>query len=229
VELGCCLEDKNLIFYVNDTGPGIPSDKTERIFDRFVQLDFSPTRQHEGSGLGLAIVKGYTDILGGNIRVESAVGRGTRFTFSLPYIVAETDKPAVPQPESEERPLKKGLKILIAEDDYASYLYLHKALSDSVVNIVRTLSGEDTVKCVKDDPSIVLVLMDIKLTGMTGLDAARRIREFNKTIPIIAQTAYSLYGDREMALKAGCTDYISKPVDRQELKNLLRKYTNQVS
>jgi PAS domain S-box-containing protein len=225
VELGCYLENSSLLFYVNDTGIGIPGDKKDRIFERFVQVDVSTSRQHEGSGLGLAIVKGYIDLLGGEIRVESSLGKGTRIAFSIPYLPAVSPSQHSVDSADDEKPLKRGIKILIAEDDYASYLYLHKALADTAISIVRTLSGEDTVLCVQEDPSISVVLMDIKLAGMSGLEATRKIREFNSSIPIIAQTAYSLYGDRELAINSGCTDYISKPVDRQELKRLLKKYT----
>ena len=227
VELGCYKENDRLVFYVSDTGIGIPAEKTDRIFERFVQADSSNSRQHEGSGLGLAIVKGYVDLLEGTIQVVSKAGHGTKFTFSIPYLPAETADSTASVNISEDRTLPKGLKILIAEDDYASYLYLHKTLADSAVSIIRTLSGEDTVKCVREDASISIILMDIKLAGMSGLEATRKIREFNTTIPIIAQTAYSLYGDREHALNAGCTDYLSKPVDRLELKRLLVKYTDQ--
>lgn len=96
------------------------------------------------------------------------------------------------------------------------------------VTFIRTTNGEDTVAIVKSTPEISAVLMDIKMPGMSGLDATRRIREFNKSIPIIAQTAYSLSGDRDLIIEAGCNDYISKPINSKELQNLINKYTGRI-
>ncbi len=228
IEFGCRLDDGKLIFHVKDTGVGIPEGRMNSIFERFVQADLSTSRPHEGSGLGLAIVKAYSDMLGGSITVESKMGRGTVFTFSLPYIADDSNGIIKETTAQETKSLKEGTKILIAEDDFASYLYIQKSLMGEGVVFLRTTNGDDTVDTVRNDPDLSVVLMDIKMPGLSGLDATRKIREFNKSIPIIAQTAYSLSGDRELAIEAGCTDYISKPINSKELQNLINKYTGRV-
>lgn len=225
VEFGCHLDGEKIIFYVKDTGVGIPAERIGSVFERFVQADLSSSRTHEGSGLGLSIVKAYVEMLGGSITVESKVGRSTVFTFSLPYIADDGEMDRKETPVKSNNTLVSGKKILIAEDDYASYLFLQKALMLDDVTFIRTTTGEDTVDMVRRDNDISLVLMDIKMPGMSGLEAARKIREFNPTIPIIAQTAYSLSGDREQAIEAGCNDYLPKPVNRKELQKLVSKYT----
>ena len=224
IEFGCSLDSDRLVFYVKDTGVGIPEEKINSIFDRFFQADISTSRTHEGSGLGLSIVKAYVEMLNGSITVESKIGRGTVFTFSLPYIENDGYVNKKDSPASTDTKIIAGKKILIAEDDYASYLYLQKALTLDNVTFIRTTNGKDTIEKVRNDNDISIVLMDIKMPGMSGLDATRKIREFNLTIPIIAQTAYSLSGDREQAIEAGCNDYLSKPISRKELQKLVSKY-----
>jgi PAS domain S-box-containing protein len=225
VEFGCFIKENDLNFYVKDSGVGIAAEKLEAIFDRFVQADLSIARPQEGSGLGLSIVKAYIEMLGGQISVDSVPGKGSIFTFSIPFINSEESK----QVENTIDPILTGnhhnSTFLIAEDDFSSYLYLEKLLSGKGVTFLHTTNGDDTVKTVIENPEISIVLMDIRLPGMSGLEATRKIREFNSAIPIIAQTAYSLAGDREMAIEAGCNDYISKPVNRDELLRLVHKYT----
>ena len=226
IEFGCNLTADKLKFYVRDTGVGIPEEKIASVFERFVQADISTSRPHEGSGLGLSIVKAYIEMLGGSIIVDSKEGRGTVFTFFLPYIPDDGSGFKKDSITDSDKKDIIGKKILIAEDDYASYLYIQKALMLDGVTFIRTTNGEDTVEIVKKEPDISIILMDIKMSGMSGLDAARKIREFNTVIPIIAQTAYSLSGDREMAIEAGCNDYLSKPINRKELQKLVSKYLN---
>lgn len=225
IQFSCYLEDTNIKFVVEDTGVGIPEERVNFIFDRFVQGDLSTSRTHEGSGLGLAIVKAYVELLNGSISVQSKQGKGTSFIFTIPFIPSEETKSKVVNVLSSDQTIKSGTRILIAEDDYPSYLYLQRALSGEGITFIRTTNGEDTIKSLLENPDISIILMDVKMTGMSGLDAARRIREFNTLIPIIAQTAYSLSGDRELALEAGCNDYISKPVNGSELKKMIHKYT----
>lgn len=225
VEFSCRMEDTNITFVVKDTGMGIPEERLNYIFDRFVQGDLSTSRPHEGSGLGLAIVKAYVELLHGSIKVQSKQGIGTSFIFSIPFIPAEEAKINIVSVISSDQTLKSGTRILIAEDDYPGYIYLQRVLSGEGISFIHTTNGEDTIKSLLENPDICIILMDIKMPGMTGLEAVRRIRKFNKSVPIIAQTAYSLTGDRELALEAGCNDYISKPVNGSELRKMILKYT----
>ena len=224
IDLGCYLDGNNIVFYVKDTGIGIPADRVDVIFDRFVQADLSNSRPHEGSGLGLSIVKAYLKMLNGKIWVESEAGKGSLFSFSIPSCEAKRDEHNVKVTNINTVPdLNKT--ILIAEDDYASYLYLERLLSGSDLKIMRTTNGEATVKAVKENPGLNLIIMDIKMPGITGLEATRKIRKFNETVPIIAQTAYALDGDREVIIEAGCNDYISKPVKPGELLKMIHHLT----
>jgi PAS domain S-box-containing protein len=224
VEFVCSMVGDNLVFHIKDTGVGIPGDRIEAIFDRFVQADISSSRPHEGSGLGLSIVKAYLEILNGKIWVESKPGKGSTFSFSIPYIQSKQAESKHVIADVINEISIACAKILIAEDDSASYLYLEKLLSGPGTVLLHTTNGEDTVRLVRDNPDISIILMDIRMGGMSGLEATEQIRLFNKNIPIIAQTAYSLGGDRERAIEAGCSDYISKPVSRSELNRIVNKY-----
>jgi len=225
IEIGNYLENDKLVFYVKDTGRGIPKNRVDAIFERFVQADLNLTRNHEGSGLGLSIVQAYIKSLGGTISVKSEPGVGSTFTFTIPYLPSENPIELVHRNLITSKSLKKGMTILIAEDDPSSYLFLELSLKREDIQIVHTINGEDTVQYVMDHPETALVLMDVKMPGMDGYDATIKIREFNRRIPIIIETAYALAGDKEMALKAGANDYIAKPIQKALLIELIDKYT----
>ncbi len=214
VEFGNHLVAGQLQFYVRDTGIGIPTDRLEAIFDRFVQADLKLTRPYEGSGLGLSIAKGYTELLGGKIEVESEEGKGSTFYFTIPFHPAKSSirKTASVSPFKEKSGEEKC--ILIAEDDEISNLLLEEIFAKGNFKLLHTNKGEDTVKACREHSDIDLILMDIRMPDINGFEATRQIREFNKTVPILAQTAYAMPGDKESALKAGCNDYISKPIDK---------------
>lgn len=226
IEFGYTLKDKYLVFFIKDTGIGIPDDKKEAIFDRFIQADISDKRAFQGAGLGLAISKSYVEMLGGNIWVESDEGIGSTFYFTMPYNAKPEEMIAqkkVIVPVTIELPIKK-LKILIAEDDESSEKLLTEIFKKYCKEEIRVSNGLDAVETCRNNPDIDLILMDIQLPDMNGYEATREIRKFNKSVLIIAQTAYALPGDRELTLKAGCNDYISKPIDKRLLKEMIRKY-----
>ena len=224
IELGNYIENERLYFYVSDTGIGIPIDKTDVIFDRFVQADISHSRNYEGSGVGLSIVKAYIDALKGEIKVESKVGEGSTFTFYIPHVPIEkdsdkmTDTP-VTNIVNETRPT-----VLIAEDDGLNYEYL-KTILRKEFTILHAWSGEESVELCTTNPDISVILMDIRMNGKyDGLEATRKIRQVNQDIAIIAQTAYALEEDKLAAINAGCNEYVSKPYDPEQLVFLVRKY-----
>lgn len=217
IEIGNRLENKSLIFYVKDSGIGIPQERQKAIFERFIQADMNITRPHEGSGLGLAIVDAYIQMLGGKIWLESEVGKGSIFSFSIPYesVIDNIDKEMEFNIKSNLN--KKEFTILIAEDDEISYEYLEILVASDGINIIHTIDGQETVKAVKENPEISLILMDIKMPVMNGLEATSEIRKFNKTVPIIAQSAFALEGDRTIAIEAGCNDFLTKPIKKSDL------------
>lgn len=236
IELGASITESDIIFYVTDSGQGIPKERQRAIFDRFVQVDINFNRENEGSGLGLAIAKAYVDSMKGSIWVDSEVGVGSTFHIKIPLahinsVNAELKPDAIVNDNTIPEGLmtnfnkKRKIKVLIAEDDDISFRYLQRALKNEAFETIRVINGEDAIRIVRDYSGIDIVLMDIKMPLMDGLEATRMIRKFNATIPIIAQTAHTLTGDRENALDAGCSDYISKPISRTELINKIVHYS----
>jgi PAS domain S-box-containing protein len=215
----------SLQFYVKDTGIGIPKDRQEAIFERFIQADIADKMAYQGAGLGLSITKAYIEMLGGKIWVESEVGMGSTFYFTLPYNT-EPVKETADQgfANSDKTDLVGKLKILIAEDDDVSEMLLDKTVKMLGKEVLKAGTGVEAVEACKNNPDIDLVLMDIRMPEMGGHEATRRIREFNNDVVIIAQTAYGLAGDREKAIEAGCNDYVSKPIKKDELMGLIQKY-----
>ena len=228
IEFGYSINNNELEFYVKDHGIGIPENRQKVIFDRFVQADDYETRQYEGVGLGLSICKAYVEMLGGEIRVESEEGKGSQFYFTIPYEAAGKEINKNIESESKIIPhLKtKKLKILIAEDDDAAALYLSILLKDIDKEIIHANTGTEVIKKYQDNPDIDLILMDIKMPEMNGYEVTRHIRQFDGKVVIVAQTAHTLSGDREKALESGCNEYISKPINKEELLKIINKYYN---
>jgi PAS domain S-box-containing protein len=217
-----------LQFYVKDTGIGIPKDRQDAIFERFIQADMADVQARQGAGLGLAISKSYVELLGGKIWVEGEMGLGSTFYFSLPFN-AETVIETINQqfaPSAITEPIRK-LKILIAEDDEVSEMLIDITAKTLGKEILKVRSGVQAVEACRDNPDIDLILMDIRMPEMGGYEATKKIREFNKDVVIIAQTAYGLSGDREKAIEAGCNDYISKPINKEILLSIIHKNFNE--
>ena len=235
IEIGYNNKAGYLEFYVKDTGIGVRPEQKEMIFERFRQGSESLIRNYEGAGLGLSISKGFVEILGGKIWVEtntemtldsrSQVRSGSAFFFTIPYIPSEQEKDTIRKiiPEPEEENQNRNLKILIAEDDKISELLISANVSRISKNVQKVRSGFEAIEFCRNNPDVDLILMDIKMPVMDGYEATREIRKFNKDVIIIAQTAYGLNGDRELAIEAGCNEYISKPVNLATLNNLIKK------
>lgn len=224
IEMGAYHKGEEIEFYIRDTGVGIPKDRQKAIFERFVQANLDMTRAHEGSGLGLAIVKAYVNTLNGRIWLESQEKKGTTFYFAIPYVPATLQ---LEELENLPEQLKnEDLFILIAEDDNISYLFLKQILNLPGITLIRATNGRQAVEKAKENPNLSLILMDIKMPELSGIAATKLIREFNPSVPIIAQSAYTFSGEQEEAIAAGCNDYITKPIDKNTLLNLIRKYSS---
>ena len=224
IEIGCIKKKDFLEFYVKDTGEGIRQDLKEIIFDRFRQGSELINRNYEGAGLGLSISKAYVEMLGGKIRVESELGKGSVFYFTIPCNTdadARTDIKKVIAPDAEDHQVK-NLKILIAEDDETSEMLIRMSISMFCNDIFIARTGIEAIEICRNNPDIDLVLMDIKMPEMDGYTAIRNIRQFNKDVLIIAQSAFALSGDRERAFEAGCDEYISKPFNKAALTVLVK-------
>jgi len=242
VKFGYSLENKLVKFYVTDSGTGIAEDKINEIFDRFVKGENSI----QGTGLGLSICKTIIERLGGNISVESTLGIGTTFTFTLPCgkftkkkthklseegIVTMSSSKSILDNDWERANVRKenvdkeeneADTILIAEDMDSNFELLNAILS-STYNLIRARDGIEAVSLFNDKKPD-LILMDIKMPNMDGLDATRIIRELSPNIPIIALSAYAYKQDTEEALAAGCNDFLAKPLSVAKLKQILNKW-----
>lgn len=217
------LDDGQLEFFVKDTGIGIPREKQEIIFERFRQVEESFTRKYGGTGLGLAISKGFVELMGGQIRMETAEDQGTTFYFTIPY-----------NPISKKTPVKKktGQKsykwedklILVVEDNETNYKYIEAALKPTKVKILHTISGNKAIELSLRNPTINLVLMDLRLPDINGFEATQSIKKMRDNLPIIAQTANALREDESKSIEAGCDDFIAKPFDEKKLLDTINKY-----
>ncbi len=192
------------------------------LFEKFRQGKNSLTGLNDGMGLGLSISKSYIDLMGGSIKLDSEPNQGTRIKFSVPYdpIVTLQNEPV----EVSKKIFKSNTTILVADDVEINHFMIVEMLEDQDLNIYYARNGEEAVEMVRIHPEINLILMDIKMPVMDGYKATIEIKKITPELPIIAQTAYALAGDNEKALNAGCDDYISKPIKREALIQVLRKY-----
>jgi PAS domain S-box-containing protein len=213
-----------LKFYVQDTGIGIAPEMHHEIFKRFRQVESTATRKFGGSGLGLAISKANIELHGGRIWVESEIGKGATFYFTIPCNHSTLRKAENISPKKTDSLQHKALKILITEDEEAVDTYLSVVFRNIGREILHAENGLEAVEICRNNTDIDLILMDIKMPELDGYEATREIRKFNKDVIIIAQTAYALEGDREKTIEAGCNDYISKPIRIDKMMEILGKY-----
>jgi PAS domain S-box-containing protein len=223
IEGGCRFENNNLIFYVTDTGIGIPSDKQNEVFERFAQLRQSENRAIGGTGLGLSITRGLVSLLGGEIFLDSEPGKGSTFSFTFPYKLVQPTHKEFLLAEEPEIYKFTDKTILLVEDEVYNAEYIKEVLVDTGLNILLAETGTEAIQ-IAASQSVELVLMDIQLPDMDGYQAAKQIKLQNPTLKIIAQTAYAAVSDKQKALDAGFTDYISKPIKVELLLSMLNKY-----
>jgi PAS domain S-box-containing protein len=226
IEIGYNIKDNLLEFYVKDTGIGIPKERQQAIFERFVQGDIMNKMAFQGTGLGLSITKAYAEMLGGKIWLESELGQGSTFYFSTKYnkqIILEKNQGKVLSLPTYET-LSTKLKILIVEDDKMSALLLTKLVKNYSYEILKAKDGLEAVSMYMNNPEIDLILMDIQMPNMNGHEATKAIRKIDQNVIIIAQTAYALIGDKEKALESGCNECIPKPINRELLVQLIFKH-----
>jgi PAS domain S-box-containing protein len=218
-----------LEFFVKDTGIGIPKDKQEAVFERFIQADITNARAYQGAGLGLAISSNFVKMLGGRMWVESIERKGSSFYFTLPYTITPKEKggPEVNLPVFKIGISKNKLKILIAEDDDISEILISISVKEISKEILKVRNGVEAVETCRNNPDIDLILMDIQMPEMSGYEATQEIRKFNSKVVIIAQTAFALTGEREKAMAAGCNDYIAKPFVPNKFTDLIDSHFRQ--
>jgi PAS domain S-box-containing protein len=224
IEFGAALKGNELEFYVKDTGIGVDKKLHNKIFERFTQADNTTTRRYGGTGLGLPISKSYVELLGGKIWIESSQNNGSILYFTIPYRTVIAPKRTDTILPKMELPDWSSKTIIIAEDEETNFFYISEVFAGSGVHIVRAKTGFEAIEIVRNNPKIDLILMDIKMPELNGYEATKIVKQLNPSIPIIAQTAYALAGDRDTALEAGCDDYISKPVKKDKLLSIVSKF-----
>ena len=219
-------DDLKLHFYVKDTGIGFTKVEQKYIFDRLLQIEDTVIKKFEGLGLCLTISNGLVKLLGGKLWVESEPGKGSAFHFQIPYEEIPMES-ILDEPEDEKgltEYIWKDKVILIVEDDEVNYKFLEAVLQNTQAQLLLATNGYQAVELCKSISKIDLILMDLRLPKMNGFEATRRIRKFNKTIPIIAQTALVLEKEREKCFEAGCTDQILKPIEIAKLTKMINFY-----
>ena len=218
------LHNNKLKLFVSDIGVGINKKDISKLFKLGTTHTTLGTENENGSGLGLLICKEFVEQHNGEIWVESEQGKGSVFYFTIPVATGNVKAiPVVKRIKSTTETLSKKLKILIAEDEEISDNFFSIILKEISSQLMHAKTGKEAVEICRQHPDIDLILMDIKMPIMSGYDATKQIRKFNKDIIIIAQTAYALAGDREKAIDTGCNDYITKPIDKDELMEMIER------
>ncbi|MEZ4836040.1 MAG: PAS domain S-box protein [Caldilineaceae bacterium] len=227
-------DQRAIHFSVWDTGIGIATDQIEQLFQPFVQLDSSYTRQHSGTGLGLSLVRRLSELHGGSVSVDSEVGVGSCFKVSLPWeddgssqaehrsleTVSTLGETQAAAPESP-----KSSSILIVDDNEINLALLNEYLSHSGYRLTLARSGQECIERFEED-HYDLILMDVQMPGMDGLEATLRIRQTARGahVPIIALTALAMPGDYQRCIDAGMNDYVTKPLPLRKLKKMIADY-----
>lgn len=226
VKVELIFEKRQLVLIVEDTGKGISDTEMQYIFSYFRQGEEGMTRTYGGAGIGLSIVKDLIDKVSGTIDVVSEPGKGTRVKVIIPAAVrkVKTEESVKINSQGREQPDWQGKTILVAEDTESNFQFLKTVLRKYGAEVIWARNGNEVLEMLQQHPEINLVLMDIHMPGLSGLDVTTQVRKFNPDIIIIAQTAYAMIHDRDETLRAGCNDYIAKPIRLPALVEMLDHY-----
>ena len=227
VEFSYLLENQNVVFKIRDTGIGINKENLGRIFEEFRQEFDGHHRPFEGLGIGLTLAKEVIERMGGKIVVESEKGVGSEFSFSIPYRPAGSPKTKVATVinESIMKPIDwSSRKCLLVDDNKDVLIYLNRVLTDTGVSIITARSGFEAIEIIKATPDIDVVLLDMQMPEMNGIETTREIRKIRKNLPIIAQTAFIFEDDKDIILEAGCDACLIKPIRREHLLTVMSSF-----
>lgn len=217
ITIGYSLQESLLIIHVKDTGIGIDDNQLRAVFEPFTQVEIRDSAKTSGSGLGLTLCKGLAELMGGYIELESILGQGTTAYLALPLKPVQgpiKDKPSLPKPATLPKQL---IQILLAEDERSNYEYVKMALQGTDIQLYHATNGAMAVEMVKAPNKFNMVLMDIKMPVMDGVEALHAIRKINPNLPVVALTAYAMAHDEDRIRDAGFDDYYLKPIRKAEL------------
>ncbi len=228
IEVGCKMsetESNMLVIFVKDTGIGIKPKDQQIIFHRFRKIEDDRDYLYRGAGLGLTICQHLVQLLGGKIWVESSPESGSIFKFSIP--LDHSTKVEILDaglPVEHEMPDLTKKTILVVEDDYANYSYLLRILLKTKATVIHALNGKQGLEMYIDNPEIDMILMDIKMPVMNGIEALKELQKLKIDIPVIAQTAYAFSNEIRKIRDVGFDDFISKPIAAKDLYSLISKH-----
>ncbi|NOQ25289.1 MAG: response regulator [Bacteroidales bacterium] len=224
------VNNEKLLFYIKDTGVGMDQNKKDLVFDRFTKIEDDNSRLYRGAGLGLAISKSLVELLGGNIWVDSALSAGSTFYFNIPFDELKESNRKQKAISISENYDWQNKTILVVEDEPANIIYIEEVLKATKAKVLRASNGKEAVDIyIKNSNNIDIIIMDIKMPVMNGFEATRQIKNLNKNIPIISQSAYAMQGDIDKGLNAGMTDYLIKPIKPKMLLSILNKHLNNLA
>jgi len=224
VELGYKKQNHEVVFWVRDTGIGIPEEFQKIIFERFRQVEIASNKKYGGTGLGLSISKALVQMLGGRIWLDSEVDKGTTFYFTIPYHTENKHTtPNIPHTPQNENINWSNKTILIVEDESVNSYYFEEILKNTGANLLFADKGMDAVEKFEKIKIIDLVLLDLKLPDIDGFEVLKQLKKMNPDIKVVAQTAFALSNDKKAAINAGFNGYIAKPVEKNELFETISK------
>jgi len=232
VRLTYAKENDNLVFRIRDTGIGINKENLDHIFEEFRQEMDGHHRPFEGLGVGLTLAKEVVERMGGKIYVQSEKGVGSEFSFSIPYRPAGGST-RIKSKLSASDPLSQPLnwskrKCLLVDDNKDVLLYLNRVLLDTGINILSARSGSEALEIVKKVVDLDVVLLDMQMPGMNGIETTKEIRKIRRDIPIIAQTAFIFEDDKDIILEAGCDACLIKPIRKDHLLTVMSSFIKSV-
>lgn len=225
IRFGYILNENELEFSVEDSGIGIPPELYELIFDRFHKADLDIAKLYEGIGLGLSICRGNVALMGGRIWVKSELGKGSSFYFTMKYNPIEPLIHPTHLQQNNDQTIQPTI-ILVVEDDDTSYQLIKEILGDPDLLILHAKNGREAIDIYKKNQNIRLILMDIKMPVMNGIEATREIRKMNTNVPIIVQSAFTMNDMSQSNINADFSGYIAKPFSKEQLMALVNEYCN---
>jgi len=226
IELSYLREENDLVFRIKDTGIGINKENLGRIFEEFRQEIDGHHRPFEGLGIGLTLAKEVIERMGGKIRVQSEKGMGSEFSFSIPFRPAGSARGKLKSMIDQTDKSKdwSSRKCLLVDDNRDVLIYLKRILLDSGINVLMARSGDEAINTIKNTTDIDVVLLDMQMPGINGIEATKEIRKIRKDLPIIAQTAFIFEDDKDIILQAGCDACLIKPIRKEHLLTVMSSF-----